>query len=198
MTLEQALEDFFRIARERPTSTLRLSSLATYCVETLAALGLPGAETEATVPGFGRPKQWDVAWQHQGKYRLALSLKSILRNVPGTVPNRIDDLMGEVANLQLYSPEIVIGYVMVFDVSRDPTGEWASLLESRLAALSGRSAPAWSIGTLEGAALVRVDFSGATPVLLSSADGPRVMLAKLVDEVRRRNPGIPRPPGTPA
>lgn len=194
--MQQALEDFYQIAKERPTSTLRLSSLADYCVETLSRLGLSEAETEATVPGFGRPKQWDVAWQYDGKYRLAISLKSIMRNVPGTVPNRIDDLMGEVANLQLYSPEIVIGYLMVFDVSQDPSGEWARLLESRLQALSGRSAPAWSIGMLEGAALTRVDFSGPRPRLLSDPDGPELMLRKLVEEVRRRNPGIPYPPKT--
>lgn len=196
MTLHQALEDFYHIAKAKPTSTQRLSSLAEYCVETLARLGLPGAETEATLPGFGRPKQWDVAWQYDGKYRLAISLKSIMRNVAGTVPNRIDDLMGEVANLQLHSPEIVIGYIMVFDVSKDPSGEWTRLLESRLQALSGRSAPAWSIGMLEGAALIRVDFSGPHPQLLSAPDGPELMLRKLVEEVRRRNPGIVHRPGT--
>ncbi len=196
LTLQQALEHFHQIAKEKPTSTLRLSSLATYCVETLSRLGLSGAETEVTVPGFGRPKQWDVAWQYDGKFRLAISLKSIMRNVAGTVPNRIDDLMGEVANLQLYSPEIVVGYLMVFDVSQDPSGEWVQQLESRLQALSGRSAPAWSVGMLEGAAVIRVDFSGPRPRLLSDADGPGIMLRKLVEEVRRRNPGIPSPPRT--
>lgn len=197
MSLQQALEDFHQIAKERPTSTLRLSSLAAYCVETLRLFGLPGAETEKTLPGFGRPKQWDVAWQYDGKYRLAISLKSILRNVPGTVPNRIDDLMGEVANLQLYSPEIVIGYIMVLDVSQDPSGEWAHLLDSRLQALTGRSAPAWSVGMLEGAVLIRVDFSRTPFQLLSPADAVDLMLKKLVQEVQRRNPGIARPLHTP-
>ena len=71
------------------------------------------------IPGVGRSKRWDVAWKYDGKYRLGLSLKSLLRNLGGTVPNRIDDLIGEVANAQLYSPEIVLGYVMVFNIAED-------------------------------------------------------------------------------
>ena len=196
MTLLQALLEFHQIAATKPTSTLRLSSLARYCVETLDSLGLPGAEIDVTVPGFGRAKQWDVAWQYDRKYRLAISLKSIMGNVPGTVPNRIDDLMGEVANLQLLSPEIVIGYIMVFDVSQDRTGRWADVLDAVLRSLSGRSAPAWSVGTVEAATLIRVDFSGTKPRLLSDPDSCDLMLKKLVAEVRKRNPGIPHPPGT--
>ena len=71
------------------------------------------------MPGVGREKLWDVAWQHTGKYRLGISLKSILRNLGGTVPNRIDDLIGEAANAQLHSPEIVIGYVVVLNRQND-------------------------------------------------------------------------------
>ena len=66
-----------------------------------------------------------MVWRYDGKVRLAISLKSILRNIPGTVPNRIDDLMGEVANVQLVSLEIVLGYVMVFNSSEDTEdGRW--------------------------------------------------------------------------
>lgn len=197
MTLKQALDEFYAVAREKPTSKLRLSSLARCCAESLGRLGLPEARIEEAVPGFGRTKEWDVAWFYDRKCRLAISLKSILRNVSGTLPNRIDDLMGEVANLQLYSPEVVIGYALVFDVSQDRSGEWTRRLESQLHALSGRSAPAWSIGTLEAATLIRVDFSGPDPVLLSDPASLEGMLKRLVEEVRWRNPGIPGPPANP-
>ena len=48
-----------------------------------------------------------------------ISLKSIWKNVAGTVPNRLDDLMGEAANVQQMSPEVVTGYIMLFDKSQD-------------------------------------------------------------------------------
>lgn len=51
--------------------------------------------------------------------RLGISLKSLLKNLRGSVPNRIDDLMGEMANVQLWSPEIVTGYVMFLNAEDD-------------------------------------------------------------------------------
>ena len=72
---------------------------------------LVGAATEINVPGIGRSKKWDVGWPPAGRARLGISLKSLLRNIPGTVPNRVDDLTGEMANVQLLSPEIVTGYI---------------------------------------------------------------------------------------
>ncbi|BDG60102.1 hypothetical protein [Caldinitratiruptor microaerophilus] len=105
VSLLDAVADLYRIAvtERAATSTQRLKVLAQYCADQLDRLGLAGAEIEREVPGIGREKQWDVAWYHEGKCRLAISLKSILRNVSGTVPNRIDDLIGEVANAQLAS-----------------------------------------------------------------------------------------------
>ena len=99
-------------------------------------------------------KNWDVAWKYDEKYRLAISLKSILQNIPGTVPNRIDDLMGEAANAQLYSPEIVIGYIMIIDIGKDTYSpkhkmKWSELLRSRLNKLSGRRAPSWTVSMIE-------------------------------------------------
>lgn len=76
--------------------------------------------------------------------RLAISLKSLLKNLGGTVPNRLDDMMGEVTNLQMYSPEIVTGYVMLFNVAEDAHSRlhgttWGDLLK-RLAAEQGDGA----------------------------------------------------------
>jgi len=33
----------------------------------------------------------------------------------GTVPNRLDDHMGEIANVHQLHPEIVVGYIVLFD-----------------------------------------------------------------------------------
>jgi hypothetical protein len=195
VSLQQAIAFFYDIAvvQQKTTSTLRLQQLARYCVQALAHRGLTGAEREAVVPGGGRPKQWDVAWKYHAKYRLAVSLKSILRNLAGTVPNRVDDLMGEVTNIQMYSPEVVVGYLMVFDVSRDiparQGGAWCDILEQRLFRLSGRKAPAWSVGTIESFAIIRVDFSSGPRLLTPEGDILR-MFDELVSEVKGRNPSL--------
>ena len=156
ISLQDAVDDLYRVAvvEGRTTSTNRLKTLADYCIQELGARGLAGAEAEAMLPGAGRSKQWDVAWQHDGKYRLGISLKSILRNLAGTVPNRIDDLIGETANVQLHSPEIVVGYVMIFNIAEDTVSAvhgmpWADIATARLNALSGRRPPAWTTGVVE-------------------------------------------------
>lgn len=196
ITMQESIEHLYQTAvvdRSR-TSTLRLQKLAQYCVQQLDCRGLCGAETEVTIPGGGRPKRWDVAWELSEKYRLAISLKSILRNLGGTVPNRIDDLIGEVANAQMYSPEIVIGYLMIFDVSKDAVSSkhgctWCELLKTRLSGLSGRRAPFWSVGMIEAFAVVEVDFS-LGPKLLTPQSEIDTAFDVLVSEVKKRNPSL--------
>ena len=121
ITAQDAVDDLYRIAvtEDKATSTSRLDVLADFCVQELTRRGLKDVEKEASIPGAGREKRWDIAWQYDRKYRLGISLKSLLKNLGGTVPNRIDDLVGEVANAQLHSPEIVIGYIMIFNVAED-------------------------------------------------------------------------------
>lgn len=195
-TFLQAIEHLYQTAvvdRSR-TSTLRLQKLAQYCIEQLAERGLNDAQIDVTIPGGGRPKQWDVAWKHHGKYRLAISLKSILRNLGGTVPNRVDDLMGEVTNIQMYSPEIVVGYVMIFDTAQDYFSSthgstWCELLRTRLARLSGRQAPSWSTGMIEAFVILEVDFSESSR-LITPEDEIAAMFDILVAEVRSRNPSL--------
>lgn len=199
VTLVEAIHSLYTKAVEErtTTSTLRLRKLAEYCVQKLAERGLEGAEIDVEIPGGGRAKRWDVAWKFHSKYRLAISLKSILSNLSGTVPNRIDDLIGEVANVQMYSPEIVIGYVMVFDVSKDTKPskkhgmKWLELLRHRLEALSGRKAPHWSIGMIEAFSIIEVDFSKG-PKLLTKEEELAEMFDLLVQEVRKRNPSVGR------
>ena len=193
-TAQQAVDHLYRVAvtDNKATSTARLDALAEFCVQELSGRGLLGIEKEAPIPGAGREKKWDVAWQYDGKYRLGLSLKSILRNLGGTVPNRIDDLIGEVANAQLHSPEIVLGYVMIFNVQQDAfsprhQSTWAELLGSRLQSLSGRRAPSWTTGTVEDFILVEVDF-GSGPSIRSLSKPFEAFFDTLVEQVSVRNP----------
>lgn len=152
-----------------------------------------GAEAEVPIEGGGRTKVWDVAWKWTGKYRLVLSLKSILKNLAGTVPNRIDDLMGETANIQLYSPEVVTGYVMVFNIGGGMTTqageEWLAKLREPLDRLSVRRAPYWTPSTFESYALLKVDFTNG-PKLLDGERELAAMFDRLVEETRLRNPGF--------
>lgn len=198
MSLQGAIDFLYDVAivQGKATSTIRLQRLAEYCIQELSNRGLPNAKREVTIPGGGRPKQWDVAWNYHEKYRLAISLKSILSNLAGTVPNRIDDLMGEVTNIQMYSPEVVVGYLMVFDVSQDAAATkhgltWCDLLNQRLSQLSGRKAPSWSVGMIESFAIVRVDFS-SKPRLLTPENAVLQMFDELVMEVKKRNPSLLR------
>ncbi len=124
---------------------------------------------------------------------MAISLKSLLKNLGGTVPNRIDDLIGEVTNLQMYTPEVVTGYLMLFDTSEDTAetkhgGTWCDVLTRRLEALSGRGMPAWGTGMVEAACVVRLDFSKGAKILTSEKEVAK-FFDTLVGQVFVRNPG---------
>ena len=201
MTLQDAIDSLYRIAvtEGKATSTRRLDGLARCCVAELAGRGLHDAVTEARLPGGGREKSWDVAGNMDDKPRLAISLKSLLKNLGGTVPNRGDDLMGEVTNVQMWSPEIVTGYIMLFNVAEDtysPLHEstWSGeLLRSRITRLSGRRPPSWSIGMIEASLFLEVDFSEG-PRLVSGASDAVAFFDRLVAAVRNRNPVLERAP----
>ena len=195
---DDAAGDLYRIAvvEGKATSTARLQMFSNYCVQELERRGLEDVEKEASIPGAGRDKQWDVAWKHDGKYRLGISMKSILKNISGTVPNRIDDLIGEAANAQLYSPEIVIGYVMIFNVEQDAISAkhgsmWSDIVHERLVSLSGRSLPSWTIGTVEDFILVKVDF-GSSPSMASISQRFEDFFDTLVRHAAHRNPNAIR------
>ena len=194
MTLQNAVDSLYRIAvaQGKATSTKRLDALAQYCIGELEKRGLEGAVAEAKLPGGGREKSWDVAWHLDAKPRLAISLKSLLKNLGGTVPNRVDDLIGEVVNVQMYSPEIVTGYIMLFNVAEDSYSAlhgstWSDLLKRRIGRLTGRQPPSWSIGMIEASLFLEVDFSDG-PVLVSGGSGAHSFFDRLVAQVRERNP----------
>ena len=192
ISLQDAINDLHRIAvvEDKRQSPIRLAMLADLCIEQLDKHGIVGASKELRVPGIGRTKLWDIGWPAEGKVRLGISLKSLLRNIAGAVPNRIDDLAGEMANVQLLSPEIVTGYIMIFNTSgnglkRDGT-RWVDDFRDAVYRLSGRDAPAWAAGMVEASAIVEVDFS----------EGPRIVAEpdmsgffdRLADCVKERNP----------
>lgn len=174
-------------------SPQRLERLADFCIQELGERGLVGATKETEIPGVGRPKKWDVAWKYDKKVRLGISLKSLLKNIPGTVPNRTDDLMGEVANVQLRSPEIVVGYIMIFDknadaVSRKHGKSWLEVFRAYVDNLSNRKPPSWAPGTVEAYVVAEADFTD-TPRLVSAQEDFDRFFDRLSEAVRERNPG---------
>ncbi len=159
-------ESIIELLSRSKTSTKRLSRLADYIKLLLEEHGLPGAEGgsggELHVPGLSRTKDWDVAYEYAGKFRLLVSLKSMLRNASGAVPNRLDDLQGELANVQQLRPEMVIGYVVLFDVAADSRRKidgkyWSEFFEEALLSIAIRKAPLWNQGLLEALWFIRFD-----------------------------------------
>jgi hypothetical protein len=199
-SLEEAIE---RLLALPSTSTLRLQALADYLISLLKQGGLPtasgGSERELRVPGLARTKNWDVAYEFAGKFRLLISQKSMLKNISGTVPNRLDDLQGELANVQQLRPEIVIGYVILFDVAQDSKRSdgmmWSDYFEAALNRLAIRRAPLWNQGLLEGLWFIRFDsrkpVGGKITDPQKTARERRDFVRSLLDELKLREPAIP-------
>jgi len=199
------LEDVIQSLLSKPTqSPHRLNQLADYVKRRLDAGGLPGAEggstKELSVPGLARVKNWDIAYEFAGKFRLLISLKSMLKNIPGTVPNRLDDLQGEIANVQQLRPEIVIGYVILFDVAedtvrRDDGKTWSDYFEAAIRSITIRRAPIWNQGLLEGSWFVRFDSRQPRGRRLvdpkrTATEGEQFIQSMLC-ELKLREPAIP-------
>lgn len=163
VSLSDAVDNLLTRATQDPG---RLNELASFCIEEFARHGLKGVRggkaDEVGIRGFGRQKDWDLAFVLADKPRLLVSLKSILKNLAGTVPNRLDDLMGEAANVQQLQPEVVIGYVVIMDVAedrvrRDGKTTWSDHFEGNLRKIAVRRAPLWNQGLIEGIWLIRID-----------------------------------------
>ena len=199
LSLSDAVDDLF--ARKIQDSG-RLNSLAQYCIEAFAAAGLPGVQggkaAEVGIRGLGRQKDWDLAYVLAGKPRLLISLKSILKNFSGVVPNRLDDLMGEVANVQQLSPELVIGYVVIMDVAQDSTrrkgGGWIDHFEENLKRIAIRRAPLWNQGLIEAIWLIRVNSANPAGQRLVDVESLNAagtgFFRALLDELYLREPTL--------
>lgn len=200
--LEAAVADLLLRPVQAPN---RLNALAEHLIDSFARAGLPGLQggsaREVGIRGLGRQKDWDLAYVLAGKPRLLISLKSILRNLAGTVPNRLDDLMGEAANVQQLSPEIVIGYVVIVDESDDRVRSrdgdtWAQYFDRLLGNIAIRRAPLWNQGLIEGAWLIRINRHRPDGQLLTDpaeaeARGQNFIRA-LLDELFLREPTLRR------
>jgi hypothetical protein len=108
------LAQAMKLFREKhPRASTRQEAIQLYCCEELAKRGLAGAEMERTMPGHYRPKKWDVGLLVEGEPRLGISCKSIISNHGGTVPNRVDDMLGEAVSLHRAYPRAVLGYLFM-------------------------------------------------------------------------------------
>ncbi|MEU8431273.1 hypothetical protein [Micromonospora sp. NPDC048887] len=127
MTYER-LQDAMERFRLRPARAAnRQLEVQLYCCEELTRRGLYGAEIEKRLPGAYRDKMWDVGRiSKTGEVTLGISCKSIISNHAGTVPNRIDDMLGEAVNLHRRWPWAVTGYLFMMsrvDESVDRRGK---------------------------------------------------------------------------
>lgn len=197
--LESAIDHLLVSSR---TSTRRLDLVADYVKAQLERSGLPGAQggstSELSVPGLSRNKNWDVAYEFAGKFRLLVSLKSMLKNISGSVPNRLDDLQGEAANVQLLWPEIVVGYVILLDVAEDRMRTdqimWSEMFETSLEKIAIRKSPLWAQGLLEGVWFIR--FDSRLPIgkrLVNprkAVKDRRRFIGSLISELRAREPAV--------
>lgn len=199
MSLSDAVDDLLTRQTQDPG---RLNKLASFCIEEFARHGLKGVRggraDEVGIRGFGRQKDWDLAFVLADKPRLLVSLKSILKNLAGTVPNRLDDLMGEAANVQQLQPEVVIGYVVIMDVAEDRMRRdgktWSDHFEGNLRRIAIRKAPLWNQGLIEGIWLIRIDSRRAVgnrvmDVVDMDAKGTDFFTA-LLEELHLREPTL--------
>lgn len=200
MDLEQVIE---AISLRHTKDPGRLIPLANFAKQEFATFGLAGVRGgdggELRVGGVARTKAWDVAYEFAGKFRLLVSLKSMWENISGTVPNRLDDLMGEVANVQQFMPEVVTGYILIFDATKDSLRRdgtaWSVHFEKALNRIAVRRAPLWNQGLIEGFWFIRFrsDQPTGSRVLdpVGTAQRGETFFKSLVTELHRREPAIP-------
>lgn len=100
--------------KRHPRASNRQEAIQLYCCAELEKRGLESAEIEVNMPGAYRVKKWDVGLLgEKGEPLLGISCKSIVSNHGGTVPNRVDDMLGEAANLHRAFPRTVLGYLFM-------------------------------------------------------------------------------------
>jgi len=198
--LEEAIHKLVLSPR---TSTLRMAAVADLLKKMLEEEGLKGVRGgtggELCVPGLARVKDWDLAYEFAGKFRLLVSLKSLLKNLSGSVPNRLDDLQGELSNVQQLWPEIVIGYVVLIDSQEDGLRRtdgkmWSQFFREALERIAIRKPPLWNQGLLEAVWVICFDGSRTTGSRLNdpskTLDEGREFVRRLVSELQRREPAV--------
>ncbi|MYF79657.1 MAG: hypothetical protein F4180_07330 [Chloroflexi bacterium] len=187
-SLREALQRFVDVSEAAPQSSKRNDPFARYCIHELDKRGLVGARVGVSVPGAARDKRWDVAWSPDRKVRLAISITSLASNLGGSVPNRLDELIGATANAQAASPEIVLGHLLLVDQDLEDAESWTLRLRDSLNRVNGRRPPAWAIGSVEAYTLLR--FTRRPNPQFIPGDDPNEFLDALVACVRDRYPAI--------
>jgi hypothetical protein len=136
------LAEAMRIFRTKhPQASNRQEAIQRYCCAELAKRGLDGVDIEVPMPGAYRTKQWDVGRLAEGEPTLGISCKSIIGNHAGTVPNRVDDMLGEAANLHRVFPKAVLGYLFMMGrvdeggAAKKKTAKLGGMTPARLAQL---------------------------------------------------------------
>jgi hypothetical protein len=157
-----------------------------------------------TLPGLSREERL-----LKEKPGLLISLKSIMSNPRGTLPNRLDDLVGEVSSVQMLYPEVVIGYVVLLNRSA-PTKRQSGLaypqgdglaepyqrFRDGIARLAVRRPPLWAQGLIEAGWVIEIDTRG-DQILVDrpqSLLNGRAFFDTLVDTLRVREPALFMPP----
>lgn len=199
--LEDVIEAIIQKSKNSPN---RLDALADFIRLEVEKYGLPkvegGSSGERLVEGLARSKKWDISYAYFEKVRLIISLKSLWENASGVVPNRIDDVIGETANVQQMFPEVVTGYVILFDekadsIRREDKKTWSAFFEEAIKKLTIRKAPIWNQGLLEGTWFVQFDSRlpyGERILYPEKAEKElRIFILSLLKELKLREPAIP-------
>jgi hypothetical protein len=177
--LDQDFIDALVDYRSRSTTAAnRMQPIQNYCVSQLASRGLTGVEIEQQVRvAYKKHKAWDVVLVGaDGRPELAITCRSIISNHGGTVPNRVDDLLGEGVSLHRAFPKAVVGYLLVMsarDERRDvgsppPARDWFAQLVASATRVGGRSSAQDLPERFEAIACLQVDFD-ADPYILTDA-----------------------------
>jgi hypothetical protein len=124
----------------------RLAPLQTYLAKQLENRGIGDRwAIDDAVPGFVRKKDIDVVAWRADQPVVAISCKSLFRNPGGTVPNRLDDAIGEAVNLRRRWPTMRLGYVMIFDMRIAKPGprsrDWSQTLQEGILRLTSNELP---------------------------------------------------------
>ena len=168
--LKLALIDTFIHKSER--SANRCRELAQYTKIRLEQENpnIEGLTLERRIASLSKIKNWDLVAPQRGRPRLAVSFKAYASKGTKNVSNRLDEILGELSEMQNMYPEVISGYVMAIDLDKLGDGSidhsesrFSDLIE-KLTRVTIRNAPAWMPGTLEAFLLIGIRLSGSDSV----------------------------------
>jgi len=164
----------------------RLAPLQTYLAWELEKRGIGDRRgIDDAVLGFVRTKDIDVVAWRADQPVVAISCKSLFKNPGGTVPNRLDDAIGEAVNLRKRWPAIRLGYVMIFDMRIAKPGprshDWSLVLQEGILRLTNNESPP---PIIDSAALFLIE--AARPKLAFASVDPTLEFEGFFDRLLRR------------